>query len=112
MSQTKKVDRERWTEFLDIFIDGNRGRIVALEVLDASAGDQALASASPLFGIDYDPAGKGDDLVISTGRDTVEFSHTIRAPEEIWELQDGDGKARALEFVDRNGTKTILTFQS
>ncbi len=112
MAQTKKLDQERWSEFLSMFSNGNRGRTVAIEVADIGIGDQPLTEAAPLFAIDYDSANKGDDLVITTGRDAVDYSHKISAPAEIWESQDDNGKAVSLEILDRNGAKTILVFKS
>ena len=95
-----------------MFSNGNRGRLVAIEVADMAIGDQPLTEAAPLFAIDYDPANKGDDLVITIGRDAVGYSHKISAPAEIWELQDDNGKVVSLEVIDRNGSKTILVFKS
>ena len=112
MAQTKKLDQERWPEFLSMFSNGNRGRMVAIEVADMAIGDQPLTDGAPLFAIDYDPANKGDDLVITTGRDEVDYTHKISAPAEIWELQDDNGKVVALEVIDRNGAKTIVVFKS
>ena len=112
MAQTKKIDQERWSEFLSMFSNGNRGRRVAIEVADMAIGDQPLTDAAPLFAIDYDPADKGDDLVITTGRDEVDYTHKISAPVEIWESQDDNGKVVALEVIDRKGTKTIVVFKS
>jgi len=112
MAQTKKIDQGRWSEFLSMFSNGNRGRLVAIDVADMAIGDQPLTDAAPLFAIDYDPANKGDDLVITTGRDDVDYSHTISAPVEIWESQDDNGKVVALEIINRNRSKTILAFKS
>jgi hypothetical protein len=112
MAQTKKIDQRRWSEFLSMFSNGNRGRLVAIEVADMAIGDQPLTEAAPLFAIDYDPANKGDDLLITTGRDEVDYSHKINAPAEIWESQDDNGKVVALEIIDRDGVKTILAFKS
>jgi len=107
----QKFDQGRWLEFLSMFSNGNRGRMVAIEVADMATGDQPLTEAAPLFAIDYDPANKGDDLVITTGRDEVDYTHKISAPVEIWESQDDNGKVVALEVIDRNGVKTILVFK-
>jgi len=112
MAQTKKLDQGRWSEFLSMFRNGNRGRLVAIEVADMAIGDQPLTDAAPLFAIDYDLANKGDDLVITTGRDDVEYTHKINAPAEIWESQDDNGKAVSLEIIDRKGAKTIIAFKS
>ena len=111
MAQTKKMDQDSWSEFLSIFSNGNRGRMVAIEVADMATGDQPLTDAAPLFAIDYDPANKGDDLVITTGRDELDYSHTISAPAEIWESQDDNGKVVSLEIINRDGVKTILVFK-
>ena len=111
MAQTKKIDQGRWSEFLSMFSNGNRGRRVAIEVADLAIGDQPLTEAAPLFAIDYDPANKGDDLVITTGRDEVDYSHKISAPAEIWESQDENGKVVSLEIINRDGVKTILVFK-
>ena len=112
MAQTKKIDQGRWPEFLSIFSNGNRGRMVAIEVADLAIGDQPLTEAAPLFAIDYDPANKGDDLVITMGRDEVDYSHKINAPAEIWESQDDNGKVVSLEIINRDGVKTIVAFKS
>jgi hypothetical protein len=112
MAQTKQIDRGRWSDFLRMFSSGNRGRLMAIEIAEMADGDQPLADAAPLFAIDFDPAGKGDDLVITTGRDQIDSTHKISAPLEIWESQDDNGKVMALEVIDRSGSKTIVAFKS
>jgi hypothetical protein len=112
MAQTKQIDRGRWSDFLRMFSNGNRGRLMAIEIADMADGEQPLADAAPLLAIDFDPAGKGDDLVITTGRDEIDSTHKISAPLEIWESQDDNGKLMALEVIDRSGSKTIIAFKS
>lgn len=112
MAQNKQINQERWSEFLSMFSNGNRGRMVAIEVADMAIGGQPLTDAAPLFAIDYDPSTKGNDLVITTGRDDVEYSHKISDPVEIWESQDDNGTVVALEVIDRDGVKTIVIFKS
>jgi hypothetical protein len=34
MAQTKKIDQGRWSEFLIRFSNGNRGRMIAIEVAE------------------------------------------------------------------------------
>jgi hypothetical protein len=112
MAQTKKIDRGRWSEFLSTFSNGNRGRSVSIELVGMEVGDQPLVEAAPLLAIDYDPERKGDNLVISTGREVVDYTHTINGPTEIWEAQGDEGEVQALEIIDRSGLKTILSFKS
>jgi hypothetical protein len=112
MAQTKKIDQGRWPEYLSMLSNGNRGRTITIEMADMAIGDQPLSDAAPLFAIDFDPAGKGNDLVLTTGRDEVDYTHTIGHPAEIWESQDDNGKVLALEIINQSGSKTILTFKS
>lgn len=112
MSQTKQIDRESWLEYLSMFSNGNRGRMIAIEIVGEKIGAQTLASGTPLFAIDYDPAGKGDNLLISTGLEGLDLTHEIDAPVELRELQDDNGMVVSMEIVDRAGTRTILDFKS
>ena len=111
MAQTKKIDQESWSEYLSMFSNGNRGRMISIEVEDMAIGDQTLTDVMPLFAIDYDPANKGNELVITTGTDKVEYTHTISAPKELWELQDDNGMVVSMEIIDQNGGKTMLIFK-
>jgi hypothetical protein len=112
MAQTKKVEQDCWIEYLSMFSNGNRGRRIAIEVTDLATGDQQLTDAVPLFAIDYDPAKKGDDLMITTATDDIDYSHKIIAPVEIWESKDDNGMVVALEVIDRDGAHTIVVFKS
>jgi hypothetical protein len=107
MAQTKKIEQERWAEYLSMLSNGNRGRMISIE-----AESQTLADTMPLFAIDYDPVNKGDDLVITTGTDKVEYTHTINAPKELWELQDDNGTVVSMEIINQEGLKNIIIFKS
>jgi Family of unknown function (DUF5335) len=109
-TQSKAVPRERWVEFLSLFSNGNRGRRVSIETI-SSAEDWRVASQAPLLAIDYDPAGKGDDVVISLGQDSLAASHVVQDPQELWEAQDENGKVVAVQIVDKTGAKTLLGFE-
>ena len=111
MAQTKKLEQEKWLEFLSIFSNGNRGRMISIEIEDTS-GAQPIVDAAPLFAIDYDPVNKGNDLVISTGKDSVTNSHTISAPTEIWQAQNDNGEVTALEVINQNNFRTIIVLKS
>ncbi len=110
MAINSQVAQSEWPDFFVTFSNGNRGREVTLEVLDAEAGSTGQAKQGPLMAIDYDPVGKGNDLVITTGVDEIEYSHTIPAPVEVWQDQADDGEVAALQIVDQNGHKTIVSF--
>ena len=53
---------------------------------------------------------KGNDIVVTTGVGEVDYSHTIEAPVEVWRAQQDSGEVAALEIIDQNNVKTILSF--
>ena len=110
MSLTKRVDSTHWVEFLSMLSNGNKGRMIGVETKTAASGVEEFIAESPLFAIDYDPLNKGNDLVISVGRDSVTYEHTIAAPVEIWQSQDDAGRVSAIEVVDQNGDRTLISF--
>ncbi len=95
----------------DTFSDGNRGRLITIELLDSEAGDQELIKDAPLWAIVYDPLGKGNDLVIETGQNTVSYAHTVDAPTEVWTGQDENGLILALKVLDEKTGQTIVQLQ-
>jgi hypothetical protein len=80
----KSVPRERWGEFFDQFLDGNRGRHISIEIIGGELGDAELVQNAPLMAMIYDRPGKGDDLVIEVGQDEVTYAHTVDLPTEVW----------------------------
>ena len=109
MAINTQVEQSDWADFFVTFSNGNRGRELTIEVFDLESGSTGQAQQGPLLGIAYDPVGKGNDIVVSTGKDEVEYSHTIDAPSEVYQNQKDSGQVAALEIVDQNGVKTILT---
>ena len=109
--KSKQIPQERWLEFFDLLSDGNRGRMIAIEVINPEIGDEELIKNAPLLSLVYDPPKKGNDLMIETGKEQVNYAHTVTAPTEVWEAQDENGKVVALEIKDESGTQTILRFE-
>jgi hypothetical protein len=108
--ETKRIPLERWSEFCDTFTNGNRGRLLSMEIIGDDVGDLPLTKSTPFAAIDFDSLSKGDDFVISYGSEAPTTSHVITAPVELWEAQDVNGRVVSLEIVDLNGHKTILNF--
>ena len=76
-------------------------------------GSQANAGkpgATPLpMATDYDPAGKGNNFVISYGDEAAPSSHVIAKPVALWQAQDENGLVVSLEIEDAGGSRTIVT---
>ena len=109
MSITTQIQQTEWQDFLVTFSNGNRGRELSLEVFDKESGDQSAVKQGKLMAVDYDPVGKGNDIVVTTGTSEIDYSHAIKAPVEIWQAQNDSGEVAALEIIDQNNVKTILS---
>ncbi len=108
MIDSVQIAQESWPKFFDAFSAGNQGRSVGIKVVDEKAGEERITEAAPLLAVDYDPAGKGNDIVIATGVDTLDYTHTIIAPTEVWDEEDEDGNVTTLEIIDQSGGKTVV----
>ena len=62
---SKEIPAESWERWCDTFTNGNRGRLIRIEVISDELGAQPLADGAALVALDYDPPGKGNDFVIS-----------------------------------------------
>ncbi|MGB3297032.1 MAG: DUF5335 family protein [Phormidesmis sp.] len=107
---SKQVDKSRWVEFCDMLTDGNGGRLVDIKVMSPALGDKFLIQETALFAIVCDPSGKGNDIVIETGQQQVNYAHTVNAPSEVWEVQDENGKLAAFQIKDDSGAETVVRF--
>ena len=107
---TKEIPAEGWEAWCDTFTNGNRGRSFNIDLVDDVIGETRLAKGASLVAIDYDPADKGNDFVVTFGDELAPTSHIIRAPVRLWQAQDADGLVVALEIEDESGRRTILSF--
>jgi len=105
---TKTLPHERWGEFFDQFSDGNRGRSISIESIDAELGDEELIQNASLMAIVYDRPDKGNALVIEVGEHEVTYAHTVEAPTEIYTGQDSLGRMIVISISDAAGTKTLI----
>lgn len=108
MAFNTQISQDKWKDFLVSFSNGNRGRMLSLEVLGSDSSDTGQMKQGKLMAVDYDPVGKGNDIVVTTGDDEIDYSHTIEAAVEIWKVQQDSGEVAALEIIDQNNVKTIL----
>ena len=104
----KHIPQERWREFLEMFSHSNRGRKIAMELLDQEKGDELLIQAASLTSIDFQPTPEGDRINIHTdGKDSA-YVHTILSPKDVWTGQDENGVVLAMDISDQIGRHTII----
>jgi len=110
MAINTQVPTDEWPDFFVMFSNGNRGLAVSLEACDPESGDSGQVKQGKLMAVNYDPHGKGNDIVVTTGVDEIDYSHTIKAPLEVWQSQQDNGEVLALEIIDQNSVKTVIGF--
>lgn len=110
MSINKQIPAEQWGEFFDTFANGNKGRLMDLELIDRELGHETPVTEQSLWSLIYDPVNKGNNVTIEIGRDRVAYGHTIETPKEVWQKQDDSGKVVALEIKADDGNKAIVRF--
>ncbi len=108
--ETKAIALERWEEWCDTFSSGNRGRLLRIDIVSDKIGAESMAADIPLVAIDYDPVGKGNDMVITYGEEADPSRHLIAAPVALWQGQDENGVVVGLEIEDVDGDHVIITF--
>ncbi len=99
MSTRKQIQTSEWQQRLQTFTSGNKGRTSAI-----AAEGMTLVENKPLVSVNFDPVGKGNDLVISVKG----FSHTVNEPVEMYITEESNGVVSTLEVVDQNGKSTFL----
>lgn len=109
MSTNKHISQDRWLEFFDQFTNGNKGRQIKLEIVSPEIGDQTPFESAPLWSLVYDPMRVGNNLTLEIGRDEVSYAHTINDLSDVWEKQDENGKAVALEVLSEDGTQNVIS---
>ena len=108
----KSVPRNQWSEFFDLFSNGNRGRRISIEMISSDLGNENLIQNAPLRALIYDRPNKGDNLAIEVGKDEVTYSHTVDSPTEVWTGQSENGVMMAIQIADTAGTKTLIKLQA
>jgi len=111
MTETPTTDRTLWASGLDELTALHEGKMITMEVLDRSFGDEYEVERLPFRYASYDP--KDDVVVIAVGgassRYPVVLRHLINHPTEVDGAFDS-GLGPALRVTDADGTTTIVMF--
>ena len=99
MSTNKRIETSEWQDRLQSLTSGNKGRTSAI-----AAEGMTIAENKSLVSVDYDPVGKGNDILIALEG----FTHTVTAPVELRITEASNGVVSTLEIIDQNGTSTFL----
>jgi len=104
MSKRKQIDQEHWSEYLGEVAREKRGWLVGVEVVGRNEvltkpKIDLPAMGSPLLALEYEPATKGDAIILSVGEETVDYEHAVDAPVELVENLDARGRLRGCEKI-------------
>ena len=108
-TETQKIPADRWAEWSTTFTNGNRRRLVKIELISDELGAEPLADGAALVALDYDPASKGNNFVVSYGDEAAPSSHVINGPMALWQARDKNGMIVSLEIEATDGSRTIVT---
>lgn len=110
---SREIKRESWTEFFNDFSRRNLARLTRVEIF-GEMGAQEEGNFLPFNGVSV--AGSGSTLEIMLGgqspSDPRHLSHSIDHVTNVYAKKALDGRDEAIEFVDAEGTKTLLRFES
>lgn len=109
MALNRQIPESDWADFFVTFSNGNQGRAITIEIFDPESGSTGQQKQGTLMAVDYDPKGKGDDIVVTAGKNEIEYSHTIPGPVEVWQEQHDDGQVAAIAIVDQHNGKTVVS---
>jgi hypothetical protein len=101
----KQLQKNEWSERLQMVSSGNRGANALLE----EAGEN-IAENVPFRDIEYDPAKKGDNLVIAFGTGDNNLRHVVSSPVELYVHEDSNGVLTSVEIINKKSVTTSIRF--
>ena len=107
---TREIPRTQWVGYLRKLAAQAEGTTVAVEVLSAELGDQALTERSSLRSITYVARPGSEALEIDLG-EGEQIDHRVVAPRKMFAIEAESGAIECLEIEDGDGVKTLIRFE-
>lgn len=109
------IERQQWARYITQFNERNKSRPTWLQVF-GEAGAQSEEQDLPLVGISLEE--KGSDAprvqIMLGGHDAIDLchlTHMISNVDFVIPQVGADGRDAAIEFVDKQGTASLLIFK-
>jgi hypothetical protein len=110
------IEQDQWKSFLDEFSKRNQSRTTRLEIVGSEVGAWEEEQFLPLVGVSFEPKGSdaGSVMIIlggETAQDQRHVEHLVEQVKRIAPITGVTGLEDGLGFEDRDGNKTLLTFE-
>jgi hypothetical protein len=110
------IEQDQWKTFLEDFSKRNRFRATRLEVVGEEIGAQSEEDFLPLVGVAFEPKGSDAGSVViilggETAKDQRHVEHLVEHVARIAPIAGVTALEDGLGFEDRDGNKTLLTFE-
>ena len=112
--KTKKIPRNEWQEFFEIFSRQHEGWLVTLEILGSDIGAQVEERGLAFEGIvDEGDEVQGHEILIMFGaKPDDHITHSISNPTTVSLEQTDEGADAVLAIKSADGVMALLRFRS
>lgn len=110
------IEQKQWKSFLEEFSKRNQFRATRLEIVSNEIGTVEEEESLPLVGVSFETKGSDAGGVVitlggETAKDQRQVEHFVEYVERIAPIPGESGLEDGLGFEDRDGNKTLLTFE-
>lgn len=109
MSETKKIPEDKLARYFDDFsrrfLLDDSPESAAVEIVGSSIGDQVVTSGARLRGISYDVYTHALEVFLEKG-DRRSYN-----PDEVWAVEEPDGFVSAIDILQSDGTRELVTIK-
>lgn len=109
MPETKRIPTDKLAHYFDAFskrfLMDDSPESADIEVVGSNVGDQVLTRGARLRGITYDAHTRALEVALETG------DRRTYSPDEVWAIEEPDGFVSAIDIVQSDGTRELVSIK-